>query len=168
MPELIRPTVALQRSYIAALAEYQAEGRYPQLDLTALRQDLSGHITELVAKERLATQMIVPESVFWLVEGEAFIGRVSIRHYLNSWLLRVGGHIGYDICPSKRLLGYGTEILRLALLEARRLGVSRALITCDEDNVGSMRIIEKNGGDLENILVVEGLPKAKRRYWISL
>ena len=168
MPALIRPALTHQESYVEALVEYQAEGRYTQLDLAALRHDLSGHIAELLAQEALASQMIVPMSVFWLVEGEAFLGRVSIRHYLSSWLLRVGGHIGYDIRPSKRRLGYGSLILQLALPEARRLGITRALLTCDEDNIGSARIIEKGGGVLEDILFIEGLPKAKRRYWIEL
>jgi predicted acetyltransferase len=167
MPHLIRPTTSLQKSQLEALLEYRAEGRYLQYEPFKLQQDYPGYIEELLAQEKLASQMLVPMTIFWLVEGEEFIGRVSIRHYINEWLLRVGGHIGYDIRPTKRRLGYGTMILRLALPKAKELGIERVLVTCDEDNVGSARIIEKNGGILEDIIEVEGLPKRKRRYWID-
>ena len=45
-------------------------------------------------------------------------------------------------------------------------GPGRLLVTCDADNAGSARTIEKNGGELEDIRETElGLT---RRYWIGL
>jgi predicted acetyltransferase len=41
-------------------------------------------------------------------------------------------------------------MLRQALGVARELGIDLALITCDEDNLGSRRVIERNGGLLED------------------
>jgi predicted acetyltransferase len=52
--------------------------------------------------------------------------------------------------------------------QAKLLGLARVLLTCDEDNLGSRKIIESNGGELENIIAVEGWPVKARHYWINL
>lgn len=110
----------------------------------------------------------VPATTLFLLRGGKFLGRVSIRHKLNDFLLRIGGHIGYYIRPDERNKGHGTEILRLAMEQARKLGLRRVLITCDDTgNPASARIIEKNGGLLENVEPTKNGP-SKRRYWIEL
>ena len=109
----------------------------------------------------------VPSTFLFAFDGEVIVGRVAIRHTLTPDLERVGGQIGYAVVPEYRRQGYATEILRQALRIARRqLGLTRALVTCDEDNVGSIKVIEKNGGVLEDIVAVEG-GAPKRRYWIT-
>jgi len=103
----------------------------------------------------------------WLladVDG-AVVGRSSIRFALNDFLLAKGGHIGYAVRPAHRRLGYATEILRQSLVVARAGGVDEVLVTCDDDNVGSAKVIEANGGVLENIADMDGV--ALRRYWIA-
>ena len=98
---------------------------------------------------------------------EQIIGRASIRYALTDYLLKYDGHIGYAVAPEHRRRGYATEILRqsLALLAAR--GIDRALVTCDDDNVGSYRTIEACGGVLEN--TIDGPDGVlKRRYRIDL
>ncbi|HEX9131349.1 MAG TPA: GNAT family N-acetyltransferase [Ktedonobacteraceae bacterium] len=107
----------------------------------------------------------VPSSDFWLIDNNEFIGRLSIRH---EFLLKMGGHIGYEIRPSKRKRGYGTEKLRLGLEKAKELGLRRVLVTCDEDNTGSKKIIEHNGGKFENAIEMEGDTVKKLRYWIDI
>lgn len=109
-----------------------------------------------------------PRRPNWLVDGGAFVGRVSIRRWLTESLLREGGHIGYDIRPSRRQQGYGTRILALALPHARLLAIERVLVTCDDNNVGSVKIIESNGGMLENVVTVDPARPPKRRYWINV
>lgn len=111
----------------------------------------------------------VPDTEFWLLDGNRIIGTGRIRHGLTKNLLKFGGHIGYAIRPSEWNKGYGTIQLKLLLQEARKLGIKRILVTCDKDNVGSARVIEKNGGILENILdqVADGKRHMTCRYWIE-
>jgi predicted acetyltransferase len=110
----------------------------------------------------------VPSTFLFAFVGPRIVGRVSIRHSLNVFLERVGGHIGYVVVPEFRRLGYATRILRLSVQIAREtLGIGRILLTCDDDNIGSIRTIEKNGGILENVIGGPDLEKPKRRYWIE-
>jgi len=107
----------------------------------------------------------VPSTFLFAFVATRIVGRVSIRHSLNSFLERVGGHIGYVVVPEFRRLGYATTILRLSVQIAReKLGIDRILVTCDDDNIGSIRTIEKNGGILDNVISGPDLDKPKRRY----
>ena len=110
----------------------------------------------------------VPSTFLFAFVATRIVGRVSIRHLLNAFLERVGGHIGYVVVPEFRRLGYATTMLRLSVQIARgKLGIGRILVTCDDDNIGSIRTIEKNGGILENVISGPDLDKPKRRYWIT-
>jgi predicted acetyltransferase len=110
----------------------------------------------------------VPSTFLFAFERRRIVGRVSIRHRLSDFHVRLGGHIGYVVVPQFRRQGHATEILRLAVhLAHTRLGIDRVLVTCDDDNAGSIRTIEKNGGVLENIVRGDDLEKPKRRYWID-
>jgi predicted acetyltransferase len=96
-----------------------------------------------------------------VVEGQ-IIGRLSLRHCLNDFLERIGGHIGYGVIPSHRGQGYATEMLKQALPICSSLGINKVLITCDIDNMGSQKVIERCGGIFEN------LTDDLRRYWIDI
>ena len=110
----------------------------------------------------------VPSTFLFAFVGNEIVGRVAIRHYLNPYFERFGGHIGYVVVPEYRRRGYATAILRQSLRIARqKLCLTRVLVTCDDDNVGSIRTIEKNGGVLEGIVTDPGRDKPKRRYWIA-
>ena len=167
---LAEPTVAYQDSFIESVREFQAEGRQLQYDLNSITSDFGAFVQRLHDQKDRAKLKPgkVPGSVFWLIDDNEFIGRLSLRYELNENLLRVGGNIGFEIRPSKRRQDYGTEILRLGLEKARELGLRRVLVTCDEDNIGSKKIIEHNGGKLENAIETEGDPVKKLRYWINI
>lgn len=112
------------------------------------------------APDRVPATFLVAE-----VDGE-IVGRTSIRHGLNDFLARFGGHIGYGIRPAYRRQGYATEILRQSLEVARRVGVDPALVICDDGNAGSAGAIERCGGVLD--AVADG-PEGHgqiRRYWV--
>lgn len=107
---------------------------------------------------------------YFLVDDDKFIGVVSIRKDLTTSLLQYGGNISYAIHPKYWNQGYGNIILRLALDKAREMGLYKVLITCDDCNVASYKIIESNGGVLENKVsnTVNGENFLTRRYWITL
>jgi len=105
----------------------------------------------------------VPCTFFWVVddaEPDTYLGSIGVRHALTPFLLEVGGHIGYSVRPSARRRGVATEALRQVLPHAAALGIDPALVTCDVDNVGSAKVIEANGGALEDVRGV------KKRYWV--
>lgn len=111
----------------------------------------------------------VPHSMLYAFLDGAIIGRASIRHSLNDHLMKIGGNIGYAVATSFRNRGWATEILRLSLIYCRDvLGLERVLVTCDEDNIGSVKTILKNGGVLENKILNEGKTSHTNRYWIKL
>ncbi|ADP39132.1 GNAT family N-acetyltransferase [Gardnerella vaginalis] len=113
----------------------------------------------------------VKATTFWLIDNEKFIGEINIRHELNSFLINYGGHIGYEIRQSECMKGYGTKMLSMALTYCKEtLNLHKILITCDDDNIGSIRVIENNGGILEN-KVKNSLSRGNvttRRYWINI
>lgn len=112
----------------------------------------------------------VPSYDYFAVDDNKFIGIIHIRIKVTDNLLRYGSHIGYAINPLYWNKGYGTELLKLGLEKAKGLiKDNKVLVTCDDDNVGSYKIIEKNGGILENkIENNDGEEKfLTRRYWIE-
>jgi predicted acetyltransferase len=144
---------------VPSFLHYYAEGMPFDRYLEVLQQQARG--------EHLSPQH-VPSTFLFAFDGPRIVGRVSIRHGLNEFLLRLGGHIGYVVVPEFRRRGYATAMLRRAIEIARdRFGLTRVLLTCDDDNVGSIRTIEKNGGVLENIVTGPDLATPKRRYWID-
>ncbi len=168
-PQLVSPDAAFQQTYTEALREFHAENRNLEQDVIILSRDFAGYVRHL---EKQSTderrEGLVPETYYWLVDDSVYIGRVSVRHTLNNRLMQFGGHIGYEIRPTKRRMGYGKRILQLGLAKARLLGITRALVTCDDDNIGSAKIIEANGGILENTVLLNHRAVATRRYWIDV
>lgn len=164
---LIEPTEELAAELRALAEEYQATGddRY-KLAL----EDFTAYFRSLLkyAKGVNLPSGHVASSTFWLVSGSRIIGRSSLRHHLTAELEHEGGHIGYDIRPSERRKGYGTLILKLTLERATEKGLRRVFITCDTDNVGSAKVIEKNGGELQGQEISHRTGKLISQYWIEL
>jgi predicted acetyltransferase len=108
----------------------------------------------------------VPATFLVAEVDERIVGRTSIRHRLTEELAHRGGHIGFCVLPTHRQRGYATEILRQSLVITRELGLSDVLVTCDESNVGSRKVIESCGGALES--VTSATPNSRVcRYWIG-
>jgi predicted acetyltransferase len=176
MPELIPPSPRVHRSFLTAMAEVQAEGQSRSDDDSNTRQairkyasrwadpaEFARYLRELADEARDQSPRLdgrVPQTTLWWVSGEEYLGRISIRHQLTAHLREIGGHIGYDIRPSARHRGHATAMLAAALPVARSLGIDPALLTCDADNVASRKVIEANGGMLEDNR------HGKLRYWV--
>lgn len=95
------------------------------------------------------------------------VGIFDLRHHINHPVLSLwGGHIGYSVRPNERRKGYGKEMLRLVLKEARALGLERVMITCYSDNIASEKTIIANGGVFEKDVIVDN--EVIKRYWIEL
>ena len=93
---------------------------------------------------------------------------LRMRHLLNEVLLRSGGHIGYYVRPAARGRGAASEMLRLALAKARSMGIERVLLTAYASNAASCRVIEKNGGVMQDETSHPETALPYRRYWIDL
>lgn len=167
-PFLSRPDMAYKKSFIEATQEFLTGGDggftwKPEM----LDRHFDEYVQVLLEHETDPQAGFVPQTDYWLiVNGDTYAGEIHIRHHLNDSLERFGGHIGYRVRPSMRRKGYGTEMCRLAIIEARKMGIGRILITCDDTNYGSQKIIEANGGVLYD-KVDNGRGVLTRRYWIG-
>jgi predicted acetyltransferase len=176
MPRLCLPATEVHASFLAAMAEFHAEGRGGGPDNSMIGRDIRdqggrwsdpgvfrAYVTHVLGQARENAPRPawhVPSTTLWWLDGEEFLGRLSIRHRLTPTLLEWGGHIGYDVRPSARRHGHATAMLAAALPVAARLGISPALLTCDTDNTGSRKVIEANGG------VLEDERGGKLRFWV--
>jgi predicted acetyltransferase len=182
MPELVAPSPRYRTSFIEAVEEILDSdddehyagltvippvGEFPGESYTL--DDLRDPDLFAAYADRMAATAdrggwlppgIVPATFLWWVDGDTYIGRLSIRHKLTQWLLDYGGHIGYVVRPSARRQGHATAMLAAALPVAASLGIDPVLVTCDYDNEPSRRVIEANGG------VFEDQRAEKLRYWI--
>ena len=110
----------------------------------------------------------VPFTTYWLLDDEGAVAGMSrLRHELTDELLYHGGHIAYYVRPSARGKRYGTAVLALTLAEGRKRGIDRFLLTVNSDNVPSIRVIEGNGGALEDERIDRETGRPFRRYWIG-
>ncbi len=171
----------LRTSYLEALAELDAEGNAHFLDLVlppepgfrgvsytvqalsdpATFEEFCAYTTSLAEAGTPRPAGWVTGTYLWMIDDDTVVGRISLRHALTPWLLEVGGHIGYAVRPSARRRGHATAALGLMLDVAADRGIDPALVTCDDDNIGSRKVIEANGG------VLEDNRNHKLRFWVS-
>lgn len=169
--QLVHPIAHLQDSYRALIAEFSANGD-PLVPFT-LAFDNTDFDAFLAKLGDCANGIGVPDgfvahSTFWLVrDDKEVVGVSNIRHALTPALLREGGSVGYGIRPTFRRQGLAVAILRLSLLRAAELGLSRVLVTCDKHNIASAKTIMRNGGVLESEEYLADRGKVVQRYWIT-
>ena len=111
---------------------------------------------------------LVPSSTYLGIreKDNYIVGMIDIRHYLNEYLTQAGGHIGYGVRKTERNKGYAKQMLKLALEKCKELKIKKVLITCDEDNIASEKVILSANAKLEDIRNVDG--ENKKRFWIDL
>jgi predicted acetyltransferase len=177
MPGFSAPSADVRESFLDAMAEFQDEGRGGPADDSMIGNEIrrygsrwsdpqvfAEYVADLRAQaleETPRADTFVPSSTLWWVDRHHYVGRLGLRHRLNEKLLQRGGHIGYDVRPSARRRGHATAMLRAALPIAAAMGIDRALVTCDDDNLASRKVIETCGG------VFEDRRGRNLRFWVA-
>ncbi len=166
---LVCPGWAYHSTFSSALREFHADGHYLNWPAIKNDEDFANFLGRMRAAYENPFPGYVPERCFWLIDDEQLRGVLHFRHPLNHALRQFGGNVGYTIRPNSRDQGYGKRILQLGLLEVWRAepALSQVLLTCYEDNPASARIIESNGGQLEDVIRLPSHPQAIRHYWIQ-
>ncbi len=151
--KLHKPTKKYEQEWKAGIDEFEAENRAGFWNMPTKPTDIEEYIqrTENQSKGLKLPDNWVPATTYWLIDKEAFIGHVNIRHKLNERLKMIGGNIGYAIRPKYRNQGYGKKLLELTLQKAKEIGLKKALLTCDDDNTASIKIIKKYGGVMASL-----------------
>jgi len=167
--QLIKPTIELKQKAL----------EYRQAHFNCNEQAIEGDngfdeaetyeiwLARLEEVEAGRHEYLVPSSTYFAMINGEIVGVVDIRHRLNDFLLKSGGHIGYSVHPYERRKGYATEILRLALEKCNHIGIEKALVTCDKKNIGSQKTILNNAGVFENEFADEN-GDITLRYWIDV
>jgi predicted acetyltransferase len=176
MPSFTSPHPRYQQSFLACVQEILDAGedeRWTGLtvigDETHTARELADPVAfaaftqrlrDLALPETTRPEGFVSMTALWWVEGDEYLGRLSVRHELNDFLRELGGHIGYVVRPSARRRGHAGAMLAAARPIARDLGIDPALVTCDDTNAASRRVIESTGG------VFEDQREDKLRFWV--
>lgn len=161
------PNISHKVAYLDMIEEWKNFETIPTSPRALFRGDTFEEFLRIAEADLTENHRWVPATLFFLMEWERILGGVQLRHSIDHPNLReFGGHIGYGIRPSERQKWYATEMLKLCLTEAQKLWLERVMIGCNDDNIGSKKTIEKNGGIFERYTEHDG--KLSRVYWITL
>ena len=127
------------------------------------------HVRRYESPDTLPEGLVIATQYVLVRESDGkLLGMLQLRHYLNDYLAKYAGHIGYSVRPGERRKGYAKRMLAMALEEARALGLERVMISCTVDNEGSRRTILANGGGFHSTIWDEEDQETLERYWIEL
>ena len=170
--ELVKPTI----DHKQAVLEYRDEFLAAQetvngsggIERYALYEEWLKQCVNNEHKDRIANDR-VPSTQYLAVRqsDRKLVGMIDVRHSLNEFLKKVGGNIGYSVRKSERRKGYASQMLRLALIRCKELGINEVLITCESSNVASAGVIKANGGVFERQIVTDDFG-AMDHYWIKI
>lgn len=168
--KLIRLNNELKEEYLDMIEEYKLTNeRIIPSTISNDSKDFSKLLNKLdnFSNNIDLPKELVPSTLYFLVnDNNRILGAIDIRHKLNDALKFRGGHIGYGIRPSERKKGYATAMLKMGIEKAKEIGINKALITCDKNNIGSSKTIINNGGILDSEDIFEG--NIFQRYWINI
>lgn len=167
---LVFPTEIYEHEWQSIVKEFEDAGE--KMTPYSLKASAADYIEYLRITRDVSNGVnlngMVQADTYFLVNGEStrILGATNIRYALNDSLLNYGGHIGYGVRPSERRKGYAAKMLELALDICSAREIERVLLTCDKDNIASVKTILKNGAVLENEMQHDD--KIVQRYWITL
>lgn len=173
--KLVMPDKKYLESVYEVIAEYKSSPlKFSISDvremMAAAENDFKDYF-ERVKNESLGIGLkngYVPQTTYWLTDGDEYVGTFALRHRLTPDLEKIGGHIAYAIRPLRRRQGYGYKGLKLCLKKAFEKGLDKVLITCDKENTASYNLIHKvmieyGGVEMPEIKVKDVI---ERRVWV--
>jgi len=119
--------------------------------------DVDTYSLWLQSKEDMAKGINLPEgfipcTTYWVMLDKEIIGVANIKHYLNDFLMKKGGHIGLAIGKEHRGKGIGLLTTKLLIQKARdEFDIQDILFTNEPDNIVSRNVCEKLGAELTDI-----------------
>ena len=163
---LVRPSIEWKNEHEDYMKEWDESRITPSSFNVVGHEDYETYLGALQIRESGDGKWVPSTNYFLVGYNDRILAMVDIRHDLTDYLHNVGGHIGYGVRPAERRKGYATWILAEALKKCGELGIDRVLVTCNEDNIGSAKTIEKNGG-IEDKSFIEEDGTVVRRFWIE-
>lgn len=164
---LAKPSVKYKESFLDFVSDVKDTGYESYSLYTKAEENFDEFLMQLKDSQEgnNLPDGYVPCSSFWLIdEKDEVVGVIRIRHIVNSDFLQMIGHIGYEIKSTHRKMGYGTNLLEFGLIEAKKIGLDVVLITCDNDNLASLRIIDKFNGEYKTSFIDPDTGKTVNQY----
>jgi predicted acetyltransferase len=173
MYRLVEPSVQFKQAFLDMLEDYEKKGE------DCLHKEMFEYFycyeqyVNLLHRQAMGLDPAtgyLPTQTFWLMKDreDTILGISRFSPWMTYYLFHEAGQIGYDVPPTQRRKGYGSLLLSLTLGKARSFGLRQVLLTCEAHNIASVRIIEKNGGILENQIISPFTGRKICRYWIPL
>ena len=172
--QFVLPDERYRASFLAAYEELSGRERNDWIYLgpdgteDLIYNRFAEYVSILCERESNPPPHFVCGRTYWAIHDGCVVGRIGIRFALNEFLANYGGHVGYLVRSSARGRGVASAMLAHVLATPEALAIGRLLLTCDEDNTASERVIVKNGGVYESTIYQEGRTVGKRRFWISV
>lgn len=101
---------------------------------------------EINRKYNKVTYEDIPTITYIMYVGDNPVGIICLRTQIDENWKKWSGNFYYKMRKSERNKGYGTEILRLALKEFKKLGFKEVYGQSSKGNIASAKVIENNGG----------------------
>lgn len=172
--KLVQPSVRYRASFLAAYEECSSVEKNdwiylgPDGNEDLIYNRFDEYVETLHEREHTAPSHFVRGRAYWALADNEIVGRIGLRFELNDFLSNYGGHIGYIVRPSARRRGVASAMLAQVLATPKAQHIGRLLLTCDEDNTASERVIRKNGGVYESMVYPVGRRLGKKRFWITV
>ena len=168
----IAPSIRYEQGFLSMLDDFDQNDPHNTEFYAPARANFGAYVQSLLDEEHGLNLRDgwVPCTHRWLAtQSDEIVGVTRLRHRIDTpFLLENLGHIGFDVAPSHRHRGFGHFALYVAILEAKRLNIARVLLYVAEDNIPSRAVIERAGGQLEQIAYSELWNEQLCKYWLTV
>ncbi len=117
------------------------------------------------SSEEPAAEESALTDVYLGVRNNRVVGIVSVTKEIDE-SQEDASHINYSVRPSCRCKGCGTKMVKQALCKAKDIGMKEVQVSIPQDNIGSIKVIEKN--DAELVKSVENVDEPLNVYQLKL